>query len=358
MKKHSMLAIGLLLVSGNAFAQRGAGRPETFQKIDVPGAVVTIASGINNDGYIVGWYCAQLPCNGSLGTEANPRIRGFVQNTDGSFTYLNANDCPSPQTNPPTPCNHATGTQPRYISPQGVVIGAYLSEPFKQPNGITAPRFRGFAWYQGTFTFFDAPDVDANNQPVYDNPSWPHSIIPRAINARGEIVGCIHDKDQMDSMHGFRLHEGNFTRLEDPSTMNNGVNAKGELVGLDFMMLSGYRRDDSGNIVERISFSGADETDAWDINARGEIVGQAITNNFTVGHAFLRSKQGDYRYIEPPDVFSASCLANSSTRGLPCTSVAFAIADSGNVVGQYRDSFANCSTTACVHGFLLQFGDE
>jgi hypothetical protein len=185
-----------------------AGQTGTTTKIDVPGAVVTTASGINPDGAIVGWYCLKLPCN-ALNTH------GFLL-SGGVFTYINV---------PNTPDKPSLGTQPRYISPQGVVIGAYFSELFKQDDGTTVPRYRGFAWYNDSFVYFDAPDS------IYDNPNWPHSIIPRAINAKGQIVGCIHDKNTMDSMHGFVLSDGNFSKLSDGMTMNNGITAAGEIVG-------------------------------------------------------------------------------------------------------------------------------
>ena len=339
-------------------AQAWAGQ-EAYTPIDVPGAVVTVASGINNDGYIVGWYCVQNPCGGGAGTELNPRIRGFIRNPDGSFALISVNNCTATNTD----CNHAVGTQPRYVSPQGIVVGAYFTLD-KDPNGKLRagnPRFRGFACAVATCTgpnqqivYFDPP------ADLYDTQDQPgngffvdHSIIPRGINADGDIVGCIHDKDQMTTMHGFHLHNGTFSRLDDGMTMNNGINPQGDVVGLDFMNLTGYRLDKSGNVVERIYFPGSDETDAWDINARGDIVGQAFTNDFSVGHAFLRDKHGAYSFIDPPDVSGANCLNNHNN--LPCSSVAFAIAANGNIVGQYRDSAAAaCSTTSCVHGFLLR----
>ncbi|HWY67354.1 MAG TPA: hypothetical protein VNX88_01755 [Terriglobales bacterium] len=349
--KHSnwKLSLGAGLTFLVLAAQAWAGRPKTYYQIDVPGALVTIASGINNDGYIVGWYCVQNPCSGGSGTELNPRVRGFVRNPDGSFIFLNVNNC-SPGN---TDCNHAVGTQPRYISPQGVVIGAYFALESKADGTPKAgnPRFRGFACQIAScsgpnqqIVYFDAP------LELYDHqsPDIAHSIIPRGINAEGDVVGCIHDQDQMNSMHGFRLHDGKFSTLSDGSTMNNGINPQGDVVGLDFMNLAGYRLDKDGNVVETISFPGPgiDETDAWDINAKGEIVGQAFTNNFGVGHAFLRSKQGDYGFVDPPEQCST------------CSSVAFAIAGNGNIVGQYRNSFSGCSVNACVHGFLLQRGDD
>jgi hypothetical protein len=292
--------------------------------------LVTAASGINADGFIVGWYCLQLPCNAA-------HFRGFLRKPDGTFQDIVV----------PNESGHpAIGTQARYISPQGVVIGDYLT--LEDGAILSKPRFRGFACVASTcsgpdaqFTYFDAPDQTAAGQPVYDNPSFAHSIIPRAINARGDLVGCIHDRDQAGSMHGFLLHDGSFTRLTDSMTMNNGVNAEGDIVGLDGSSTTAYLIHKSGD-VQRLGDANADAINAWDINAKGEIVGQAFTNNFAVGHAFLRSKDGQYRFIDPNGSLSAA---------------AFGISSSGNVVGQYRDSNNNCTVVACLHGFLLQRGD-
>lgn len=358
-------ALSLLLLA----AQAWAGGHESLQTIDVTKdgvkALVTVASGINDDGYIVGWYCLKTPCGGGAGSESEPRVRGFIRTPDGVFHFVDVNDCTPTHMD----CHHAVGTQPRYISPQGIVVGAYFTLD-KDPSGMPRkgnPRFRGFACAVATcdgpnqqIVYFDPPSELYDNQDQPENGFFvDHSIIPRGINAEGDIVGCIHDKDQMTSMHGFRLHNGVFTRLEAGMTMSNGINSQGEVVGLDFMNLTGYRLDKSGDVIERIYFPGTDETDAWDINASGEIVGQAVTNDFSVGHGFLRDKHGNYTFIDPPDVTSANCLNNNN---LPCSSVAFAIADNGNIVGQYADSAGPvCSTTSCVHGFLLrrdENGDE
>ena len=314
-KVGSVAVLSMLFLTVSAWAAR----PESFTTIDVPAAKVTVASGINGDGFIVGWYCLQLPCNAA-------HFRGFLRDVDGTLHDI---VIPSDADHP------AIGTQARYITPQGLVIGDYTT--LEQGATLSNPRFRGFACLlascygpKAQFTYFDAPP-DA----VYDNPSAPHSIIPRAMSANGDLVGCIHDQNQGDSMHGFYMHDGVFTRLADSMTMNNGVSASGDIVGLDGGNTTAYHIDAFGN-AERLAFPDADATNAWDINSKGEIVGQALTNNFAVGHAFLRGKNGDYRFIDPAGALSA---------------VAFAIAANGNIVGQYRDSSG-------THGFLFVRGED
>jgi len=298
-------------------APAAASRPQAVT-LDVKNAVVTVASGINADGTIVGWYCLELPCNSA-------HTRGFLRDKNGMFTDINV---PSSSEHP------ATGTQPRYISPQGVVVGAYFT--LEDGAKVGAPRFRGFAWYQNQFMYFDAPDLTSDGQPVYDNPSFAHSIIPRAMNAEGQIVGCIHDKDQMGSMHGFVLNPetGAFSRLAMGMTMNNGITESGEIVGIDFAMGTGYHILKSGS-VETVSAPGALVTQAWDINSRGEIVGTTLVNG--VQHAFVRSPQGNYSFAEPDAAVAAT---------------AFGINSEGDVVGNYLD------TNGAVHGFLAPRGSD
>ena len=315
----SVLAIATLTSTAHPRAS-GSGTTKTVDfEMHGQKALVTAASGINGDGVIVGWYCFQIPCNAA-------HTRGFLLK-DSLFQQIDVPTIDQPG---------AIGTQPRYISPQGVVIGAY----FTLEDGATLanPRFRGFAWFDGHFTYFDAPDW------MYDNPSSPHSIIPRGINAQGDLVGCIHDRDQGDSMHGFVLHDGVFTRNPDSMTMNNGINERGAVVGLDGGS-TGYLIDQFGN-VERLMLPQAhpgDVVNAWDINASGEIVGQAVMNGGAMAHALLRTRSGDYHFVDPEGALSA---------------IAFGINGAGTIVGQYRDSFANCSVIACVHAFVRQHGDQ
>jgi hypothetical protein len=288
-------------------------RPEQFVRIDVPGAAFTVASGINGDGAIVGWYCLALPCN-------NLRARGFLL-TESGFTHI---DVPS------SPDRQVVGTRARGVSPHGVVIGDYIA----LEGGVQ--RQRGYLWQAGEFSFIDPPAE------LYDNPAVGtvrHHVIPMRFGPNGEIIGCVHDRDMMASMYGVVFSGDNWTRFDMSHTMHNGVTPAGDVVGLDFMNGAGYKVDRYGN-VETLTYPGADATEVWDINPRGETVGVwwralGTTPASFAGRAFLRSAAGEYRTIHPAGA---------------TFSIAFGIAPNGNVVGSYADASGR-------HGFLLLRGD-
>lgn len=117
-------------------------------------------------------------------------------------------------------------------------------------------------------------------------------------------------------------------------SMNNGISDSGEIVGTDFAMGTGYHISKSGS-VETVSAPGALVTQAWDINSRGEIVGTTLLNG--VQHAFVRSQQGDYSFVDPDAAVAGT---------------AFGINSEGDVVGNYVDA------NGAVHGFLAPRGSE
>jgi hypothetical protein len=156
---------------------------------------------------------------------------------------------------------------------------------------------------------------------------------------KGEIVGCIHDRDTMGSMYGVIFSAGRWSRFAMSTTMHNGITPSGDFVGLEFMRWIGYRVDRHGNI-ETLMYPGAAGTEVWDVNPRGETVGvwwrdRGTTPASFEGRAFLRSAAGEYRTIHP---------AGASF------SIAFAIAPNGHVVGSFADESGR-------HGFLLRRGD-
>jgi probable HAF family extracellular repeat protein len=264
-----------------------AATTETFvpTTIQYPGSSSTAARGINNSGEIVGTYSCSVAAGCTLaGEEGTPGSHGFLLK-DGFYTRI---DVPG-----------GTNTVARGISDQGTIIGHYNAA------GVT----HGFAYSDGKYYSIDVPAE------LFDNPGTDarHTLAVR-ISPQGDIVGCIHEANlQMTTMHGWLWRNGRFTILltphypgdttSDPDTMNNGISPSGEIVGFYGSSGESYVADRTG-IRFKFTFDGGRFTLAWDVNARGDIVGVVGENQAnTVGgpvnaRGFLRNKHGDYRILE------------------------------------------------------------
>jgi hypothetical protein len=134
----------------------------------------------------------------------------------------------------------------------------------------------------------------------------------------------------------------------DPDTMNNGISPTGEIVG--FYLSSGvsYIADQNG-VVTTFTFPDGQNgnglfTLAWDVNARGDIVGVHGNNQaYAIGmcmsncsaippSGFLRTSGGDYLDLK--------------VQGAGATQV-FGINSLRQIVGQYTDS-------AGTHAFVYR----
>jgi probable HAF family extracellular repeat protein len=137
----------------------------TFSLLNAPGAALTEANGINDEGQIVGTFGGSSPPN-----------HGFVE-SDGSFTQI---DAPG-----------ATNTEAEGINDAGQIVGN-----FESLTGL-----HGFIDTHGTFTQIDDPvanetyafGIDAAGQVVgefnkVDLPSAANEVVS-GINDRGQIVG-------------------------------------------------------------------------------------------------------------------------------------------------------------------------
>jgi uncharacterized membrane protein len=315
------ICFGLLQIAGSVHAAT----TETFvpTTTDFPGASTTAARGINNSGDIVGTYlCSPVAGCTLTGPEASAGSHGFLLQ-DGVYTRI---DVPG-----------GTGTVARGISDQGVIVGHYNS------SGVT----HGFTYRDGEYSY--PIDVPAS---LFDNPSsTARHTLPVRISPQGDIVGCFHEGTQtMTTMHGWLLRNGTFTALatphsagdttsRDPDTMNNGIAPTGEIVGFYMSMGVSYVADSNG-IVTTFTFDGNRFTLAWDVNARGDIVGvvgdnQAETLGFPSNpRGFLRSRDGEYRALE--------------VQGAAATQV-FGINARREIVGQYTDGTG-------THGFVYRVG--
>ncbi len=288
MRRHLKIAIvtigcSVLLLG----ARSGAGPSLQFTSFDFPGAVTTTAFGINSQGDVVGGY-----------KDAQGKRHGFLLR-GGTFTSI---DFPS-----------AIATDARGINPDGDIVGSYTNSPGGAPN------IHGYLLRNGEFSTVQFPG---------------HlGTIAQRISPEGTIVGCLHDTDTMRTMHGFVLQDGNYSANPVPFTMNNGITpGGGKIVGLENDSSSGYLLE-NGAVATRIQFPDSAFTDAWDVNAAGEIIGeyQDQTANPTI-HGYLLTG-GKYTSIDFP--------------GASLT-WAFGINDRGEIVGFYHDSAGG------QHAFLFR----
>ncbi|HJQ09759.1 MAG TPA: hypothetical protein VJ840_01890 [Gemmatimonadaceae bacterium] len=287
----------------------------TFTRLDVPGATATIPSGINANGEVVGWY-----------TQAGV-TRGFTY-VDGVFT-------------PNIVYPGAVFTQLRAITPGGVIVGTYRNA------GEPTVNFHGFVLTtDGAFIPVNYPGHTSH--------------ISQRILPDGTILGCLHDFDQMTTMHGVEITRdayapsGNssstnpYSSLDAFASMTNGGTPDGAtLTGLYTDMDSGLSR---GFIIDRGTFAGfdvpnSDGTNAWDMNPAGTIVGlfsdqeTESIHGFTLEHWRLSNGAvtGQYSTIDYP--LSATSLA-------PYTDV-FGINPQGDLVGKFRET-----PTGPFHGYI------
>lgn len=153
--------------------------------LDVPGATLTSAEGINTKGQIVGYYVDILK-----------QHHGFIYDK-GVFHTL---DVPG-----------ATFTEPHGINDTGQIVGTYVD---------TKGQYHGFVYDQGEFTSLDVP-----------SPAMALFTQARGINNAGRIVGYYVAGGHQ---HGFVYARGVFSTLDVPGatdTFAYHVNMRGQIVG-------------------------------------------------------------------------------------------------------------------------------
>jgi probable HAF family extracellular repeat protein len=275
---------------------RGAGS-FTFTKIDVPGATLTVADGINTQGQIVGKY-----------EDTAGKTHGFLLN-NGHFSNIDFPD--------------AISTQANGINDHGGIVGAYQDTAFK---------FHGFLFSAGSYSPIDVPSAT-------DTRAF-------GINASGQIVGGYGKR------HGFVLAQGRFTTIDVPRggfTAARGINnltisplQPGQIV-VEFEFISSPRTSFSFLLAKRGSrrahFSpiffplDAEVTSAFGINDHGQIVG--TYSGDTGVHGFL--------------IVTSAAGILASTIDVPGATLTTAngINNSGQIVGEYL-----LDTADKGHGFL------
>jgi uncharacterized membrane protein len=272
----------------------------TYTSIDFPGAIATVAGGINNIGQIVGVYL-------------NPDFtaHGFVFTPTTGFATL---DDP----------NATSGSESIGISNSGQIVGTYNLLPPREGDNFEGAH--GFLFNGSTFTAIDFPGA---------NDTTPHKI-----NDPGEIVGVYRLADGL--AHGFTYIQGTLATLDFPgaySTQANGINNVGNIVGR-YRAFGGAPKQGflyNGSTFSTLDFPGAVQTVAADINNSGDIAGLYTSATGPFGIA------GSSGFLDRKGSFSSVTFPNS------IGTEAYGINDNGQIVGVYQDQ------TGMVHGFLATF---
>lgn len=274
-----------------------SGQALLFTSVDVPGATVTQASGINAGGDIVGSY---VDAKGQHGFALSGGVFASID-----FPTLD-------MTNP------VVRTDARGIGPGGDIVGTYRL--MKEPT--TVPAHGYLLTRNGSFYRIDHPD-HANT-------------IAQRILPNGTILGCYHDANTMDTMHGMITNRQGVSGFDMGMTMHNGATPNGKrITGL----WTDSAKHGHGYLLDGDNFISFDvpgtevggSTAAWDMNAGGEIVG-VYTDTSKKVHGFLVDADWNFTTIDVdlPNV--------TATR-------AFGINSRGDVVGAYVSG-------GTTHGFL------
>jgi probable HAF family extracellular repeat protein len=150
----------------------------TFTSIDVPGAIATIATGINARGHIVGIY-----------SDAAGNSHGFLLRKGDFFTI----DVPGALVG----VSGTLQTEANGINAKGDIVGDYYAPPgapgapacTADTQPFSAQCRRGFLLHKGEFSDVLVPGKKGS--------------IPNAISSDGTIYGCDHNDDYFASMVGF-----------------------------------------------------------------------------------------------------------------------------------------------------------
>ena len=259
-----LACLGLLISSGTALADY------VFTPIDPPGAEQTHATGINNNGNIVGWY------------QDGSGTHGFLD-VNGSFTTLDV---------PGSFSTYALG-----INNQGLIVGGYQVAVQLDPFS-TAFIFHGFIYDGSTYQTLDStvtPETILNGindsgvitgqdagccggSFIYDGSfhliSVPGSLFTEAggINNAGQVTGFYRAPGP--GFHGFVYTAGSFQLFDVPGgfdTEPTDINNDGVVVGWTLSPFAGFIAA-NGSITE-FDYPGNPGNFAFGINDHGQIVG-------------------------------------------------------------------------------------
>jgi uncharacterized membrane protein len=296
-----LLGAGILFGAGVALSRQ----PQfNFRPLDLPGATLTGAQGINPEGAIVGTY--------AMGAVFHSYVlsKGMVTTVD-----------------PPYGISGTSAAEG--INPQGDIVGLYTD--YGTIVGGDAFRTRSYLRdASGNFTPIDFPGAE--------------NTLAIKISPPGQVVGCYHhqnndfDAAHGGTMHGYVYQNGSYESLPVPGTMHNGITPEGRIiVGVWWPTpteFHAYKVEDG--VYALLDLPGyVVSSDARDINPSGEIVGFFVDSSNKT-HGFLLNREG----FTPID-FPGADVVMTQARGID---------PEGSIVGRYvtQDSSGALHT----HGFV------
>jgi hypothetical protein len=286
-----------IIVSGYLFV---AIVPLMAQAVDIriPGeGLITTASGINNAGFIVGYF-----------GQASAGWRSFITTPSGQPLHIL--DMPY--------------RAMRYKQRAGSPPAASTSYAFAfgiNDHGVVAGGFGPYGVAAST-GFLRRPSG------AFDIVNVPGSTFTKVlgINDLGELAGVY---EGADGTNGFiRDKSGRFVKIAYPGaayTQVNGSNVRGEAVGeyVDSEGGHAFMYDLGSSEFTDLPIRGGDHSAANGINDEGDIVGSVVVGSQTFG--FIRTSTGGY-YV----------LAVPPPAGAPYDTVAFGINNFGAIVGTHN----------------------
>lgn len=290
----AVLSIGAAFLAATVARAQGQ---RTYLSFDLPGAAVTSPQGINAEGAVVGAY-----------TDSNGKQHGFLL-SGGSVTTI---DYPG-----------ALATIARGINSRGDIVGTHVDA-----TGLPGGGLKGFLRQSAAFT-------DAN-YPGHMN------TIASKITDEGVVVGCYHDTDTMGTMHGMTFDGTTYTDLSTPASMNNGALPDGSMTaGLYTDMMSNVTHAylQSGGNITAFDFPFSVATSAWDMNPAGQVVGN-YTDAAKKVHGFLFTPslfESTFGITPGPGLVPFYSFESIDFPGA-VTTQAWAINARGDIVGSYVDS--------------------
>lgn len=272
--KRIILIVATILLCASIFSWSAtiAQNPH-FTTIDFPGAALTTAQEVNENGDIVGFYRKQNPVTGTL---MSPR--GFLL-SNGKFSTI---DFPL-----------AARTRAYGINNAGDIVGDYL---------LAGVNY-GFLLRAGSNEFQTIQYSNGNFESVFLD-AW-------GIDDQGNVTGGFDDSN--GTTKAFVWRDGAFTRiLEAPfdntaATYTHGLNAQGEIVGcywLEFAFdprgtMHSLRVTPDGNYLTENFPASMGMSMHWRITDSSAIVGHYVDMADGVTRGYLY-RNGDYEAIEFP----------------------------------------------------------